>query len=192
VSRPRRPRLSADDWIEVALAAIAEAGPAAVAVEPLAARLGTTKGSFYWHFVNRDALVVAALERWEQRRTEDVIRLVEGEPDPAGRLRALFAEALESLGRDRLGAQLVAAADHPLVADVVRRVTARRIGYLVELLEQSGFGAEDARNRAVLAYTAYVGHQQTAFRIPGVLPVGADYPAAVTALVLAPPPPARP
>ena len=56
-----RKRLTARDWADAALAAIGERGLAGVAVEPLAARLGTTKGSFYWHFANRDALIEAAL-----------------------------------------------------------------------------------------------------------------------------------
>src|SRR3546814_18257468 len=46
----RKGRLSAEDWAQAALDLIAEHGVAAVAVEPLARRLGVTKGSFYWHF----------------------------------------------------------------------------------------------------------------------------------------------
>ena len=61
----RQGRLTADDWAQAALDLISEQGVAAVAVEPLARRLGVTKGSFYWHFPSRDALLQAALERWE-------------------------------------------------------------------------------------------------------------------------------
>ena len=42
----RPTRLSAEDWALAALDVIAEQGLAAVAVEPLARRLGVTKGSF--------------------------------------------------------------------------------------------------------------------------------------------------
>ena len=48
--KERNGRLSAEDWAQAALDLIAEQGVAAVAVEPLARRLGVTKGSFYWHF----------------------------------------------------------------------------------------------------------------------------------------------
>ena len=58
------------------------AGLAAVAVEPLAARLGATKGSFYWHFRNRDAMLEAALQRWERPRPKTSSPGVETEPDP--------------------------------------------------------------------------------------------------------------
>jgi AcrR family transcriptional regulator len=72
-------RLSAEDWAVAALDVIAETGLASVAVEPLAKRLGVTKGSFYWHFPSREALLIAALERWEKTEQETV---------PTGRARA--------------------------------------------------------------------------------------------------------
>src|SRR5690606_37186067 len=86
----RNGRLSADDWAQAALELIAEQGVAAVAVEPLARRLGVPKGSFYWHFPSREALLVAALERWEQVEQEEVFGQLEAIPDPAQRLRSLF------------------------------------------------------------------------------------------------------
>lgn len=49
--------LSKADWTEAALAALARDGLASVAVEPLALQLGTTKGSFYWHFTDRADLI---------------------------------------------------------------------------------------------------------------------------------------
>ena len=86
----RNSRLSADDWAQAALDLVAEQGVSAVAVEPLARRLGVTKGSFYWHFPSRDALLQAALERWEANEQESVFGSLEAVPDPAERLRALF------------------------------------------------------------------------------------------------------
>ena len=88
-------RLSADDWAVAALGALAGGGLSAVAVEPLAARLGATKGSFYWHFAGREALVAATLERWERTATEDVIAAIGVEPDLAARLRLLMSHALD-------------------------------------------------------------------------------------------------
>ena len=83
-------RLSAEDWALAALDVIAEQGLAAVAVEPLARRLGVTKGSFYWHFPSREALLVAALERWEKTEQETVFGKMEAVSDPRVRLRELF------------------------------------------------------------------------------------------------------
>ena len=63
-------RLSAGDWQQAALDALSEAGLQGIAIEMLARRLGVTKGSFYWHFESRDALIQAALELWESQEQE--------------------------------------------------------------------------------------------------------------------------
>src|SRR5437868_10038617 len=90
IRNERTARLSADDWAQAALDLIAEQGVAAVAVEPLARRLGVTKGSFYWHFPSRESLLVAALERWEKTEQEAIFGQLEQIADPRQRLRQLF------------------------------------------------------------------------------------------------------
>src|SRR5258708_34118503 len=65
------PTLTAADWAGAALQLIAEAGLGALTVEALAARLGVTKGSFYWHFKGRSELLSPALDRWQQRATAE-------------------------------------------------------------------------------------------------------------------------
>jgi len=62
--KKERSTLSAGDWEQQALVLIAEKGIRAVAIESLARRMGVTKGSFYWHFPNRDALLEQSLLRW--------------------------------------------------------------------------------------------------------------------------------
>jgi AcrR family transcriptional regulator len=165
---PKR-RLSSTDWAEAALTAMGTGGPAAVAVEPLAAGLGATKGSFYWHFANREALVVAALERWEQTYTEDVLSRVDTEPDPIGRLRVLFA-TVTAPDRAPVEVGLHAAADHPLLTAAVHRAVGRRTGYISDQLELLGVPRAEAERRALLVYALYLGHVQLAVRIPDALP----------------------
>jgi AcrR family transcriptional regulator len=172
-----RRRLSADDWAEAALTAIAEGGLAAVAVEKLAARLGTTKGSFYWHFRNREALLQAALHRWEHQHTEAIIALVEQSPEPADRLRRLFTlvtDHTQAQPENRIEVALVASAAEPMVAASLGRVTERRIGYVADLYIQRGMDPVQARQRALLAYSAWLGHTQLVHTVPQALPRGAD------------------
>src|SRR5712691_9495033 len=64
-------------WIEEALRALAAGGPDAVRIEPLAKSLGVTRGGFYWHFEDRDALLTEMLDRWERAATDEVIERVE-------------------------------------------------------------------------------------------------------------------
>ena len=59
-------RLGKDDWLRAARRALLIRGPNGVRVEPLARDLGVTKGSFYWHFSDRDDLLEALLVEWEQ------------------------------------------------------------------------------------------------------------------------------
>ncbi|MET7877686.1 TetR/AcrR family transcriptional regulator [Micromonospora profundi] len=166
------PRLTADDWTSEALKAMACGGLAAVAVEPLAARLGATKGSFYWHFANRDALIEAAVLRWEREHTDAVIGHIDSEPDPLARLRLLISLVLGStVSQDNsIELAMLATADHPHVAPVLARVTERRVAYTAGLFVALGWPAEEARRRGLLAVTSYLGYAQMAHVAPGTLP----------------------
>src|SRR5947209_5179947 len=134
-TRPRSPGrpLAASDWIAAAMDAIVKGGVATVAIEPLAVRLGATKGSFYHHFPNRDALIVAALEEWERSQTEAVIERLELIPDPRERLRAVLAAAFADRAGGVRDAALLASATHPLVRPIVKRVTDRRLRYFAQM-----------------------------------------------------------
>jgi len=164
-------RLTRDDWITAALGAIADGGLAAVGVEPLAARLGATKGSFYWHFENRDALLEAAVRRWEKETTTDVVTEITAARDaPASQFRRLVIGVIERAEQDRVGPALLASAAHPVVAPALERVTAARLSLIATLLRGLGFRPAEARRRALLAYSAYLGHGQLAHSTPAVLP----------------------
>jgi AcrR family transcriptional regulator len=166
-----RRRLSRDDWADAALTAIAEAGLAGVAVEPLAARLGATKGSFYWHFANREALLEAALTRWQERHTTAVNASVEAaSSDPVKQLRLLIDRVVQTAEQDSIGVALLSSADHPAVAAALARVTEERIAFIAHLFAKMGFTPAAARQRALLAYSAYLGHAQLAHSTPQLLP----------------------
>jgi len=158
-------RLSADDWAQAALDQIAEQGLATVAVEPLARRLGVTKGSFYWHFPSRDALLAAALARWEQVEQEMVFGQLEAVADPRERLRALFQLVAHEAKSHIIYSELLKALDHPAVQPVIERVSQRRLEYLVASFRQAGLKSTDAQHRARLAYAAYVGFLQLSLQL---------------------------
>ena len=56
--------LTREDWITGAWEMLGDAGLDGVRVEPLARRLGVTKGSFYWHFRDRQELLDVLLDLW--------------------------------------------------------------------------------------------------------------------------------
>ena len=151
-------RLTADDWAKAALDVIATAGVDHVTVEGLGRDLGVTKGSFYWHFANRQALITAALDLWERRATIEVIEQLMKIVDPVARLRVLFEISLGDAVDGPLDAALVAAVNDPVVGVTVRSVTRRRIEFLEQLFTDMALSASEAGIRARIAYSAYVGH----------------------------------
>ena len=168
VRKPHPGPLTPDDWARAALAAIARGGIAAVAVESVAADLGATKGSFYSALQEPDALIQAALDMWEQSRTESVIEELDHESDPAERLRKL-PEAARARPADRAEIALLANPGHPAATAAVRRVAQRRITYIAEQLEKLGWDHGEAQDRAVVLYYTYVGYLQMAHVAPEVV-----------------------
>ncbi|VXB09592.1 conserved hypothetical protein [Aeromicrobium sp. 9AM] len=183
---PRTP-LTADDWSSAALTALERNGLPAVAVEPIAKTLGATKGSFYWHFSGRDDLITAALARWERRDTDGVIAAVDRGADGADRLRVLLRLVLGAVvqtpGAGSIELALQPHADHPIVAPVLARVTERRMSTLESLYVEQGLSKARARDRALLAYAAYLGHAQLAHATPDRLPTGKAFTAYVDRIV---------
>jgi AcrR family transcriptional regulator len=161
----RNARLSAEDWALGAIDLISEAGVAGVAVEPLARRLGVTKGSFYWHFPSRDALLKAALERWEQVELEQVFAPLEGIADPRERMLELFRRVSSEARSHIIYSELLKALDHPVVQPVMERVSKRRLDYLSLAFRQAGMARNEAQHRARLTYAAYVGFLQLSLQL---------------------------
>jgi len=165
VAKVERTRLSAADWEQAALDLIAKQGVGAVAVEALARQLGVTKGSFYWHFPNREALLKAALERWEKQDTDQVLGQVEPIADPRARLCELFRRTGREAKSHAVYSALLRALDHPIVQPVMARVSARRLDFLTLAYRQVGMSRSVAAHRARLAYAAYVGFLQLALQL---------------------------
>lgn len=170
-----KPRLSAADWEQAALEVIAESGLTAVAVEPLARRLGVTKGSFYWHFPNREALIAAALERWEESDLGEIMAVVDRFGDPRDRLLELFRRGSRGHLIHTVYSALFSAVDHTQASPVMERVTERRLEYLTDAFEQLGMPSLEARHRARLTYTAYVGFLQLARQLHGTRMTGEEF-----------------
>ncbi|MDH4280510.1 MAG: TetR/AcrR family transcriptional regulator [Acidimicrobiia bacterium] len=148
-------------WTDAALAVLAVGGIDAVKVETLATSLSVTKGSFYWHFADRQDLLTAMLERWEERATTRIIgeidETVNGDPiEPLRRLVHLVFRADPPAGRVETAIRAWATTDE-LAAKTLQRVDARRLTYVAGLLRPLGHTPASARRRARLLYRAMIG-----------------------------------
>lgn len=155
-----RTALCAEDWEHGALEVIAEAGIRALTVESLARRLGITKGSFYWHFANREALLERALTRWEAIDARNLRQALSDIACPRDRLRRFFRRTSREKLTHRVYSALCVAGDHELVAPLLERVATRRMEHLAVAYRELGYDEDRARHRSRLAYSAYLGFLQ--------------------------------
>jgi AcrR family transcriptional regulator len=169
------PRLDAETWIEAALDALAANGVEAVRVERLAKSLGVTKGSFYWHFKDRPALLDAMLQSWRHRATLAIIdRLESGKGSPLDRLKHLVSLPRGDLERPRHGADIEAAIRlwarlDDKAAACITEIDRLRLSYIQTLLTATErFSAEDVKSRAVVIYA----YMQGLAAIGGVIEPG--------------------
>jgi AcrR family transcriptional regulator len=151
--------LDAAAWIEAAFDALSEGGIEAVRVDPLAKRLGVTRGSFYWHFKDRDALHKAMLKQWRKAATYQVGDRIEREVVSAGdRLRRTLAlpnsspRAVRAAGIE-IAIRIWARRDAD-AAQAVQMIDHQRLGYYAKLFEERGCTPDEARQRAYIFYAA--------------------------------------
>ena len=170
--RNRRQSLSAENWIEAALDVISEGGVESVAVEPLARRLGVTKGSFYWHFPNRDALVGRALETWERMETVEMLSRADAQPQPRERLHTLFHNYANTDARSEQILLALSGSKHPAARSCVQRVTEAWRTYIENCYLSLGMEGGDAANWATFAYSTFVGTVRMRRDNPEALPKG--------------------
>lgn len=147
-------------WIEAALQALASGGPDAVRIEALAARLGVSKGGFYWHFKDRAALLDESLESWEQSVVGNVVATVESGPgDARAKLQHLFdltAAASPYLLPIELALRDWARRDEA-VKRRLHRIDNRRMEYLRSLFRRICVDEDDVEARSTLAFSLFIG-----------------------------------
>jgi AcrR family transcriptional regulator len=145
--------LGREDWLRAARLALLKGGAEAVRVAKVARDLGVTKGSFYWHFKDRDELLEMLLREWEDELSEILSQL----DHPAG--DEALAELIEGLveraklseeGKVPSDAAIFAwAAVSPRVARRVNRAEERRLELLTQLIPDRG--------RVEVLYLAWLG-----------------------------------
>ena len=139
--------LTREDWNDGAWEMLGESGVDGVRIEPLARRLGVTKGSFYWHFKERQELIDALLDRWFTAWDDQLSPNFDAAADPAERSWALFESVI---GRGTRGQTVSLRMLSHTDADVARRIEERdsqRLLFLTARLKEIGLSEEEARVR---------------------------------------------
>ncbi len=154
-----RPQLDRAAWIQAALDTLADEGVTGIRVEVLAKRLHVTKGSFYWHFKDRQDLLAGVLDTWKDGRIRDIIKQTRPEP---GKEEAQIFHVIDvySASRNKKGILIELAMREwarrdAQAAATVEEVDAWRLRCARELFLAIGQPLHEASTRSMLLY-AYV------------------------------------
>jgi AcrR family transcriptional regulator len=156
--------LGRDDWMKAARLALLRGGVEAVRVELLARELGVTKGSFYWHFRDREELLDALVREWETELLDDIIPRLQGRRGLSA-LRSLVKVMIARVPLSESGlvpsdaAMFTWASVSPEVAKRVNSGERKRLRLLNDLIG-------DPR-RVELIYLVWLGFVARGQRVPG-------------------------
>lgn len=164
----RPAQVTPEEWAAAALDDIEDAGVRGLSVQSVARRLGVSKGGLYHHFADRRALLRAALERWERRQVVELSARFDAIADPRRRLHELLVYACVDVAPTVI-LQFMAGAEDPDVAAVLERSAAARLDHLTRIFVDLGLPADEARHRAVMGYSHYLGLAQLRTQSPEVL-----------------------
>ena len=156
-AKPERNQLTPEDWIRAATELLIHRSIDAVRVDVLAKIMEVTRGSFYWHFADRDDLLKRVLLGWQEEQTEQIIARYRKQGVQAQDLIRELVE-LPFHGRAALKGASVELAIRAwarrdeMARRVVDAVDAKRLTYLEECFANLGFAAPEAKSRAFLLY----------------------------------------
>ena len=145
-SSTRHAGLDRDDVIDRALTLVEEHGAQALTMRKLAADLGVTTTTIYWHVGNRDELVLALIQRQAARQATSEVR---GDT-PGERV----ASAARNIWRNALAHRNVTALASQVGATTLLELPLEAV--LAAELEASGVRGDEARDalRSILACIA--------------------------------------
>jgi AcrR family transcriptional regulator len=158
-------RLDRRAWVNAAIDVLCSSGVQAIRVEALAKKLDISKGSFYWHFKNREDLLEAILEEWQARQS-DWNADGGGLENPVERWTKLF-DIFAKPGYARL--ELAVSAWARQDENVARRVAdadRKRVAYLSSIFREIGFSLSQAAEGANAAFFLYLGWMDRTMRDP--------------------------
>ena len=167
-ARPARPRkaaapsaakavLTPEDWVRAATQVLVDHGIDHVRVDVLAGELNVTRGSFYWHFRDREDLLRRVLQAWREVSTVQLTKRLEvARSDP----RELLADVITLPFRGRAAVRAARielairawARRDPMAQQALDEADSSRLGYHETLFRALGFAPDEAAHRAFLLY----------------------------------------
>lgn len=149
VKKKRKIRYNRIDWLDAALETLERDGVDKIRVERLAKELGVTKGSFYWHFKDRDDLLESLLHYYHTTTTMPVVDEITDLNLPADQLLAEAERIIEDIDIDGFERAVYAWSLYdPKAQAYLRKTIDRRMSFILELFKKVGFEGDEAEARA--------------------------------------------
>ena len=148
------PHLQPSHWIEAGIARLASDGIESVRIELLARDLRVSKGSFYWHFRDREDLLGKILARWEEGERARL--------EPSGHAAALrwawFVDQNSAQERVRMELAIRAwARKDEKVAGCVATADRERTRFIADVLREIGFADAASESWAEVILLVWLG-----------------------------------
>lgn len=153
------------DWITAAVKAFRRGGVDAIFVEGLARDLAVTKGSFYWHFKDRNALLKDVLGLWRDE-TRQLVAAASEAATPLQRVLRFFDIVAQNRGQLPDMEYFAWARRSKTVASLATAIEEERIAFIRTQLVDAGLGQAEALIRAEAAYLATLGWIERSERTP--------------------------
>lgn len=153
-------KLSKDAWLSFALNHLSNHGHTKLSANWMAAKLGVSRGSFYWHFANVQEFKTLLLKRWAALTTDEVIKDLSELESSDARLSALVERSMKADTKLERAVRSWATTDNQ-VASYVRSVDIRRVHYVENILTDMGVRKVDIKPRAQMLYWAGIGRMMS-------------------------------
>jgi AcrR family transcriptional regulator len=151
-------RFTKNQWLEASFEVLSKEGHAKIHIEHLANNLGTTKGSFYWHFKDRNDFLLSMADYWVKTANKQVIEAVQKvKGDAKTRLLAL----METISRKELQKHdlpmRALGIKYPKIAKIVKKVDNQRLDFVRRIFAEMGFKGEELEMRTRAFVCTYAG-----------------------------------
>lgn len=157
-----RKKRGKSDWVAIAKNALIKDGIKGVKVDLLARDLDVTRGSFYWHFKNRQHLLDALIDHWRHSNSEPMLEAIRRAGARGLQKDFKYVDDLWFEEHDYNPRYDAAVRDwartEEIVADAVHEIDRIRIDAFTEMFKAYGFADEKALIRARILYYHQVGY----------------------------------
>ncbi len=155
VKKSTKPKLTLKDWLQFSLDLLIKEGNAKLRIDTLVKSMGVTKGSFYWHFKDRDDFIHKLVEHWTLVSTLVVVGHME---QVQGSAEERLFELTKYIVINELTRYDIAirawALMEPQIEYLVRKVDKLRLDFVRDLFAEMGFEGKELemRSRTLVAF----------------------------------------